>query len=231
MGASRAYRHRYARYAAMPVSPYRFTRDHLPLTNFPAGGLAPRPFPSDLPLPRYQLDCLLAITIGEGILTFLLVSLGSFCLYCPGFISRRGRCGSPFVPYPAPLHGVSFPLVSLSGVLRLFGVCLARPLRSFLVGLPTLQPALSRLDVYGDFGLVHFPLSTPPLHTFSRQSPFPSLFYSLDLLIMLMHPPDLTLSTSGSVTRVILCLRTYLAGLLQVSSAGGTVPQLCLAFF
>lgn len=29
MGASRAYRHRYARYAAMPNSPYRFTRAHL----------------------------------------------------------------------------------------------------------------------------------------------------------------------------------------------------------
>jgi hypothetical protein len=39
----------------------------------------------------------------------------------------------------------------------------------------------------------------------------------------------LTLSASGSVTRVILLLRTYLAGLLQVYMlAGPTIPQPCL---
>jgi hypothetical protein len=119
VGASRAYRHRYARYAAMPVSPYRFTRDHFPPDQHSGWWSGPSPFFFRLVVTHCRLACLLAMTIGEGIFSFLLVSLGSLSLFCPGFFSRRGRCGSPFVPYPAPLHGVSFPLVSLSGVLGL----------------------------------------------------------------------------------------------------------------
>lgn len=238
MGASRASRHRYARYAAMPISTYRFTRDHLlpPDQHSRRWSGPPVPFllaRGGCPVTHCQLACLLA-TIREDSFPSFRVPLVSLPIL-PRIFSRQGRCGSPSFPILPPPYLVPPAPTSPCIIIWSSWVSSASlqpcPAFFFLWGrIFCLQPILSTLELFGVL-FDSFPLSTPP---------FPLVFvFPTD------HPPSLTistffpssctsygstLSTSSSVTRVILLLRTYLAGILQVYMLGETSPGPYLFF-
>lgn len=124
------------RYAVMPLCPSGHTA--LPaIISFPPDPTTfrwsgPLPFwfgrlPS-YPLPAGLLVCLLRLSVGEVPSPSLALSLPSL----PRIASRRGRCGSPFLPIFSPLLGASrFPLYDY---LEFFGFfrCLLQPVFCFL---------------------------------------------------------------------------------------------------
>ena len=134
MDASRAYRHRYARYAAMPNSPYRFTRAHLlglwPLdtglwtvdtTGSALGwsGLQPSYF-CLRELPSYPLPtgpaCLLALLAGEDPSPDSPSFLPFACLFILLFNLAPSPYPAPDYPTPGkmwiPLPSRSCPLLA-----------------------------------------------------------------------------------------------------------------------
>ena len=153
----------------------------------------------------------------------MLFSLAPLCIL-PRIIPLRGRCGSPFLPYPAPYLVLPIgpvPLVSLSGALGLSRRCFLLP------GVFGLLTTLSTLNRFGSF--------SPP---FSPQLPlFPTDQLPLPTSTTSYRPSasrGSTWSTFGSVTRVTLLLRTYLAGLLQLQVymlEGTSSSHVCFSTF
>lgn len=139
----------------------------------------------------------------------------------PRIIPRRGRCGAPFPSLSSPLLGASrSPLYHYLEFLGFLGVPSA--VLCFLFFPDIFACALySRLWICSVFLLIRLRSLRPLTLSFRPITPFPTTMIYLSSSCI----PDSTLSTFGSVTRVILLLRTYLAVSLQVYMLEGTSPS------
>lgn len=226
---------RYA-HLAIPLYP---RSSPFPLTQQLSGGLGH--FPSGLegcPVTHCQLACLFAcydcLSGRYPPLPWL-----SLCLLCPGLLHAGEDVDPPsFLSSPPYLVLPVSPCMITWSSSDFFGV-FSSPSFAFCFFRRRLWLTTFTLDsgwiCLMFVRLIPLPFSTPPLPqlclSFRLITPFLSLSYSHNFSPHPHASPGLTLSALGSVTRVILLLRTYLAGLLQVYMLAGTsIPQPCLFF-